>query len=326
MNLSQSADAQISTPLIDNFRADVLNGLKSSPKRLFSKYFYDKEGDQLFQQIMQMPEYYLTACELDVFRNRTGEIAEAVFYKDSAFDLIELGAGDGMKSVYLLQYLVERETDFTYIPVDISGNILSVLNEELQNKMPELKVVPLEGEYFSMLDKAAGLSVRRKVVFFLGGNIGNMEIGEANNFCREVRRRLNPGDLFVIGFDLMKNPHTVLNAYNDAAGITAAFNLNLLSRMNNELDADFNLDQFQHYQTYDPVSGACRSYLVSLTAQVVRIGDEEIAFGENELIDMEVSQKFSPGQIMEMAKSAGFQIRSQIADSKNWFVDSVWQV
>lgn len=311
---------------IAKFRADVIEGLRKQHKKLSSKYFYDKIGDRLFQQIMAMPEYYLTKCELDIFKNKTEEVSRFLTGENEPFDLIELGAGDALKSTYLLQLLVEEAKEFTYMPIDISGNILSVLNDKLSSQIPELEIVSLEGDYFEMLRKAASMSSRKKVVLFLGSNIGNMNHDEAETFCLELNNNLNAGDIVLIGFDLKKNPHTILNAYNDGSGITAAFNLNLLTRMNRELNADFEVDNFQHYQTYDPVSGACRSYLVSLKPQKVNIGNEVFSFHENELIDMEVSQKFSESEISKLAEKSGFEVLGQIHDSKNWFVDSIWKV
>lgn len=326
MNLKLNPYSKVENTPIDGFRSDVLEGLKSSPKRLSSKYFYDKNGDRLFQEIMAMPEYYLTKCELDIFQNKTAELAQLIISDNEPFDLIELGAGDAMKSTFLLQYLVEQGINFTYMPIDISGNILSILNEKLSHEIPDLPIVALEGEYFQMLQKAAALSDRRKVILFLGSNIGNMDIGEADQFCSDLNQNLTSGDKVLIGFDLKKNPHTILNAYNDKAGITAAFNLNLLTRINTELDADFDTDQFQHYQTYDPVSGACKSYLVSLKDQKVTIDDHSISFKENELIDMEISQKFSPEKIEELREKSGFLSAGEIKDSKRWFVDVAWKV
>lgn len=310
----------------DHFLNDVLTGLQSTPKHLSSKYFYDKKGDELFQKIMAMPEYYLTRCELDIFKNKTGEIADCIKADQQPFDLIELGAGDAMKSTYLLEYLIEKGNDFTYMPIDISGNILSVLKENLKKKLPDMNVLPLEGEYFQMLEKAMTLSSRRKVILFLGGNIGNMNRKEAEGFCKELHQLLNREDIVLIGFDLKKNPYTVLNAYSDQSGITAQFNLNLLSRINRELGGDFTIDQFQHYESYDPITGACRSFLISLAEQEVRIAGKMITFKENEVIDMEVSQKFSKPEIEELAKKSGFTITGEISDSKNWFVDSIWMV
>ncbi|MCJ8155104.1 L-histidine N(alpha)-methyltransferase [Chryseobacterium sp. SSA4.19] len=309
----------------DHFLNDVLTGLKSNPKHLSSKYFYDKTGDELFQKIMAMPEYYLTRCELDIFKNKTPELADLIQAYNGAFDLIELGAGDAMKSTFLLKHLIEKGADFTYMPIDISGNILSVLKKNLNKDLPELNVIPLEGEYFKMLKTASAMSSRRKVILFLGGNIGNMNKEEAEQFCREMHRILRLEDIIFIGFDIKKNPHTVLKAYNDPAGITAAFNLNLLSRINRELGGNFNPDHFQHYQTYDPLSGSCRSFLISLTDQEVTIGDESILFRENEVIDMEVSQKFSHDEIRRLAEKTGFKVAGEIKDSKSWFVDSIWK-
>ncbi|MDQ0782459.1 L-histidine N(alpha)-methyltransferase [Chryseobacterium sp. W4I1] len=326
MNLQLKPHSGVKDHPIDSFRLDVLEGLKNSPKKLSSKYFYDKIGDRLFQEIMAMPNYYLTECELDIFKNKTADLAKLLIPGNEPFDLIELGAGDAMKSTFLLSYLVEKGTNFTYMPIDISGNILSILNEKLTSQFPALQITCLEGEYFEMLHKAASLSDRKKVILFLGSNIGNMDIEEAENFCLSLNQNLASGDRILIGFDLKKNPHIILNAYNDKEGITAAFNLNLLTRINNDLEADFNLSQFQHYQTYDPITGACRSFLVSLKDQTVTIGNENISFEENELIDMEISQKFSTDKIKELREKSGFENVGEIKDSKKWFVDTVWQV
>lgn len=326
MNLQLNQCPKVENHHVDSFRTDVLEGLKNSPKRLSSKYFYDKTGDQLFQEIMAMPEYYLTRCELDIFKNKTADLARLIIPENEPFDLIELGAGDAMKSTFLLKHLIEKGIQFTYMPIDISGNILSILKEKLSRELPDLEIAALEGEYFEMLQKAASLSGRKKVILFLGSNIGNMNPEEAEQFCHSLNRNLTSGDRVLVGFDLKKNPHTILNAYNDGKGVTAAFNLNLLTRINRELDADFDLKQFQHYQTYDPISGACKSYLVSLQKQTVKIENDSILFEENELIDMEISQKFSEERIEELREKSGFKRIGEIKDSKKWFVDTVWQV
>lgn len=310
----------------DHFLNDVLTGLQSNPKHLSSKYFYDKTGDELFQKIMAMPEYYLTRCELDIFKNKTSELAQAIRSDEQPFDLIELGAGDAMKSTYLLKYLSEKRADFTYMPIDISGNILSVLENNLKDKLPEINIKTLEGEYFQMLKKAMKLSSRRKVILFLGGNIGNMTSKESEKFCTSLHQLLNSEDIVLIGFDLKKNPFTVLNAYSDKSGITAEFNLNLLTRINRELGGNFDIEQFEHYESYDPITGACRSFLISLKNQQVKIEEETIDFAENEVIDMEVSQKFSKSDIEYLAEKSGFSITRNISDSKEWFIDSIWKV
>ena len=307
------------------FAEDVLAGLRQTPKNLHAKYFYDKDGDALFQQIMACPEYYLTRCELEIFQSQTDELADIISASQREFNLIELGAGDATKSQYLLNALVQRPIPFTYMPIDISGNILSVLGERLRSELPGLDILPLEGEYLDMLRFAVDNSTKRNVVMFLGSNIGNMNAEEALGFCRELRSMLHPGDLVLIGFDLKKHPRIILEAYDDRAGITAKFNLNLLKRINRELQADFDLRQFEHYQMYDPDTGACKSYLVSLQDQTVSIGAYRITFARDETIFMEVSQKYTPEEIKGMAFGAGFAPVRHLSDSKGWFADVFWE-
>jgi len=306
------------------FYHDVITGLKQTPKRLNSKYFYDAVGDKLFQDLMNCEEYYPTNCELEIFTQQTAGLCDAMIADGSAFDLIELGAGDAMKSTFLLKYLLEQKADFSYLPIDISANVISYLNDTLPITLPGLQVAGLNGDYFDMLKKAASISTRRKVVLFLGSNIGNMLPADAEGFCRELRNNLSPGDMVLIGVDLKKNPKTVLAAYNDKGGITKRFNLNLLVRINRELHADFDLSKFEHYPTYDPETGACKSYLISTQDQQVKIGHENICFMKDEYIFMEISQKYTVMQTNQMAENSGFKPMNLFFDSKKWFVDAVW--
>lgn len=309
----------------DQFYDDVIAGLRSAPKHLNSKYFYDATGDKLFQDLMNCPEYYPTNCELEIFSEKTAEIGKAIIADGDPFDLIELGAGDAMKSTYLLQYLLKQKADFTYVPIDISGNVISYLHIALPVTLPGLKINGLNGEYFDMLTQAASNSDKRKIILFLGSNIGNMPVVDAINFSKELRKHLNKGDMVLIGFDLKKNPATILAAYNDKDGITKRFNLNLLERINRELSADFDLKKFDHYPTYDPETGACKSYLVSLEDQEVTINKKEkIRFLKDEYIYMEISQKFTISQTDQMAAKANFKPVDLFFDSKNWFLDAVW--
>lgn len=306
------------------FLADVTAGLSAKPKRLPSKYFYDKNGDVLFQQIMQLPEYYLTKSEMDIFENKTAELAQAI--GKEPFDLIELGAGDGSKTVHLLKYLNDQRAEFTFMPIDISGNILMSLQNQLEKQMPEISMKCLEGDYFDMLTKAVRMSKRRKVILMLGGNIGNMSKSEAIEFCCNLFQNLSPGDLVIMGFDLKKNPRQILDAYDDSKGVTSAFNLNLLNRINRELGGDFSLEKFEHYQAYDPISGDCKSYLVSLEKQQVSQSENIYQFEKDEVIFMEVSRKFSLEEIDQFAQESGFVCSNFIFDSKGWFSDVVWRV
>jgi L-histidine N-alpha-methyltransferase len=306
------------------FYTDVITGLGATPKSLNSKYFYDAAGDKLFQDLMGCEEYYPTNCELEIFSEKTAEVCEAIIGNGDPFDLIELGAGDATKSAYLLGYLLDHQADFTYLPIDISDNVISYLNITLPVTLPGLNMTGLNGEYFDMLKEAATLSGRRKVVMFLGSNIGNMMPSDAEEFCQELREHLSDGDMLLIGFDLKKNPKTVLAAYNDKEGITKRFNLNLLERINRELNADFDINQFEHYPTYDPETGACKSYLVSLLDQEVKIGMQTVQFAKDEYIFMEISQKFTTEQIDAMAIDASFKAVHHFYDSKKWFTDVIW--
>ncbi len=313
-------------PVGSQFLNDVLAGLQAEPKFLSSKYFYDEKGDQIFQQIMEMKEYYLTDSEMEIFQEQSAMLATLISLDGDAFDLIELGAGDATKSIHLLKALLQAQLNFTYLPIDISAHVIADLEENLPKKLPDLQIEGLNGDYFKMLEKAKAISNRRKVVLFMGANIGNMDLAEAENFCRDLREELSPNDLLIIGFDLKKNPQQILAAYNDPTGITRSFNLNLLNRINRELDGDFNISNFDHYASYDPETGACKSYLISLNDQRVNIGDETIHFNKNEHIYMEISQKYSLEDIDALASKTGFTPMHRFFDRQEYFVDAVWKV
>jgi L-histidine N-alpha-methyltransferase len=306
------------------FFNDIITGLRQVPKKLPSKYFYDTKGDKLFQDIMNSPEYYLTDCELEIFTNQSQRMVDLISNCDEAFDLIELGPGDGLKSFHLLLKLTQNKKKFTYVPIDISENIVRFLEETLPAELPGLRVNGLKGDYFDMLNKATAISANRKIILCLGGNIGNMPKEEAILFSNELHSHLATGDMVIFGFDLVKNPNVIQAAYNDGAGITSRFNLNLLERINRELDADFDLNLFEHFCTYDPESGACKSYLVSLADMDIHIQGETVSFKRDEFIWMEISQKYTISQINEIAYSSGFFPLNNLLDSKNWFADSIW--
>ncbi|UKT65266.1 L-histidine N(alpha)-methyltransferase [Pedobacter mucosus] len=310
----------------EQFCIDTINGLNANPKYLSSKYFYDQTGDQIFQQIMDADEYYLTNSEMEIFATQTEELAKTIALNGYPFDLIELGAGDATKSIHLLKQLISDEMDFHYLPIDISENVINLLSETLPAQLPELKMKGLNGEYFEMLKEAASFSNRRKVVLFMGANIGNMTPEEAAHFCEDLRNQLMDGDMLIIGFDLKKNPLQILSAYSDSKGVTKSFNLNLLRRINREIGADFNTDKFDHYASYDPISGACKSFLISLQDQQVMINGESISFNKNEPIYMEISQKYNLDEIDAMMTGCGFKPVKNFLDAKEYFVDSIWQV
>jgi L-histidine N-alpha-methyltransferase len=307
------------------FYHEVINGLRAANKYLSSKYFYDEAGDKLFQQIMACPEYYPTRCEMEILQHQSQNMVHLFRDYDHSFDLIELGPGDATKSWYLLKELQKEKVPFTYYPIDISSNVIRWLEDRLPSSLPGIRLHGLNGEYMEKMEQVGTFSSGRKIVLFMGANIGNMTMPQATFFCRQLHDRMQPGDLLLIGFDLKKHPGTILDAYNDRQGITRAFNLNLLSRINRELGADFNPEQFGHYPVYDPGSGTCKSYLISLIAQEVHIGDNTISFRENEPLYMEISQKYTLAETAQMAAQSGFKPIHTFLDSKKWFADVLWQ-
>lgn len=307
------------------FAQDVADGLSQRPKKLPSKYFYDAKGDQLFQDIMNMPEYYLTDCELEILQTQKETILKLI--GEDTFDLVELGAGDGTKTKILLEYFLGQKTDFCYAPIDISGNVLRHLKEDLQARWPQLCCEPLQGDYFKVLKDLALTHEIKKVILFLGANIGNFTRDRAEAFLEHVGDYMRSNDLLIVGFDLKKDPGIILKAYNDPAGITAAFNLNLLERMNRELGANFQLDQFKHWEAYDPITGATRSFIVSMKDQEVSMDTLGKAFHFDawEAVAVELSQKYDIPMIEQLAEEAGFEIVKHLYDERKYFVDSVWR-
>ena len=305
------------------FAKDVVSGLTATPKRLFSKYFYNDQGDRLFQKIMQLPEYYLTRSEYEIFSQQKEAILSAIA-PEGKFQLIEFGAGDGLKTKVLLEYLLDQHIDFEYIPIDISETVLVSLKAELSQKFPSLDVRPIAKSYFEALSELS--SSCHKVVLFLGSNIGNFNEPQAMNFLAQVNDKLQQGDHFFIGIDLKKEPTIILNAYNDSQRVTRAFNLNLLSRINDEFDANFDLSSFEHFPTYDPLSGECKSYLISLKEQYVELGklDQCIHFTYSEPIFMEISKKYNVHEVERLAIKSGFSIVNHFFDCKKYFLNTLW--
>ncbi|MEO6930164.1 MAG: L-histidine N(alpha)-methyltransferase [Chitinophagaceae bacterium] len=310
---------------MSQFLQDVLKGLTAAPKFLESKYFYNEQGDKLFEDLMKNADYYLTSCEGEIFEKQSKTMGKSIIGEMTEFDLVELGAGDATKSICLFEELLLQKASFTYYPIDISRNVISFLEKELPIKMPGFKVHGLAGEYLEMLASPALQSSRSKVVLFLGSNIGNFPPDHTNEFVKRLRAELKSGDLILIGFDLKKDAQTILNAYNDKAGITSQFNLNLLQRINDELHGNFVPEQFEHFPVYDPQTGSCKSFLVSKTDQAVEIDNHHFFFEKHESIFMEISQKYTVKQVEEIARATGFTPLKHFFDSKEWFVDSLWK-
>ena len=311
--------------MISQFKKDVELGLSDTPKTLPSKYFYDKRGDELFVQIMNMPEYYLTRAELEIFKEQSQEIIQALALDPNQyFELIELGAGDGTKTKELLKVLDKNGYNFDYIPIDISQNALDQLEEKLNKELPNVSVKKKQGDYFEML-ATLHETKHPKVVLFLGSNIGNMTDELATDFIYKLGANLRPNDKLFLGVDLIKSAEIVLPAYNDAAGITKAFNLNLLTRINKELDGNFKIDTFSHLAQYSEDDGIALSYLVSTVEQKVTLNASEkiFHFAKGEKIQTEISRKYNDEIINNILQDTDFQIKNKLTDSKDYFANYI---
>lgn len=309
----------------EQFALDVLTGLCSSPKYIPAKYFYDDRGSRIFQQITRQEEYYLTRAELDILARMMAELPRLV--PGDCIDIIELGPGDGAKSRVVISGFLRAGFRVAYYPIDISARALDML----ANNLPADRRLAVHGvvaEYFEGLRYARGRSGNRQLVLFLGSNIGNFDRKQNQAFLRRMWKGLNAGDHLVVGFDLKKDVGTLTRAYNDGAGHTRAFNLNLLRRVNEELGADFDLARFQHFGVYNPVLGAMESYLLSTQAQDVYVAELERSFHFEpyEPLHLEYSFKFLEQDIEFLCERIGFRLERNFYDARRYFVDSLWSV
>lgn len=322
---------KIQLPIMDKTAADadlagqILAGLNAQQKYVSSKYFYDDEGTRLFQRIMALPEYYLTRVEHEILCRHSTELAAEITSLQAAVDLIELGSGDGEKIVSLCQAIERGGAACTYYPIDLSALALKTLSSRFDDVLPALSVQPFCGDYFENWPFAH--TGRRRAVLLLGSTLGNLTRESSVKLLRHIREHVQLGDVLIVGLDLQKDPQTILAAYNDREGVTAAFNLNLLRRLNRELHMDFNLKQFCHYPTYNPLDGAARSFLVSRRAQRVRslaLG-RIFEFREGEPVHTELSQKYTVEEIHRFATESGFTVRTHFFDPREWYAVTVWQ-
>ena len=308
------------------FLNHVREGLSDNPKHLSSRFFYDKKGDKLFQEIMNLDAYYLTRSEHEILTSYKQEILEELDHGEGPLQLVEFGAGDGYKTKVLLKHFLAQGADFKYLPVDISVNALELLMQDLDDEFPQLNGQSINNEYFAALNSLKGIHLP-VAVLFLGSNIGNFRFDEAIRFLSDMANSMEKNDRAMIGFDLKKDPEVIKRAYNDEEGVTRDFNLNLLVRINRELDGEFDLERFSHDPEYDEETGEARSYLKSEEDQDVYIGalNTSIHFEKGERIFTEVSKKYDLNEIEALARESGFEIAENFFDSKNYFVDSVWR-
>lgn len=310
----------------DEFKIDVLAGLRKARKEINSKYFYDEKGCELFNQITRHPDYYLTNAELEILNTHKQEFSALL--SNEPFNLVELGPGEGIKTQILMQQFLSDSLEFTYMPVDISVAYLNKLIYELSQELTEMNFSPIHSDYFNGLKSLNMKSTRRNLVLFLGSSIGNFDPIAIREFLYHLWETLNNGDYVLLGFDLRKDVDVLIRAYNDSDGITREFNLNILKRINRELGGNFNTDKFRHFPTYNVYSGAMESYLLSTETQVVSVEalQQSFSFQAIEPIHVECSYKYLASQIEELARSTGFTYLQNFTDSRQYFLDVLWQV
>lgn len=301
-----------------SFAEDVRDGLASVPKTLPSKYFYDELGSALFDAITVLPEYYLTRAETEILRQWGWEIVRAL---GNPVDFIELGSGSAVKTRILIEEALRVQRSLHYSPIDISGEALRVASLSLVEAFPALTVTAYAADYFAILQGEVLRRRGRVLAMFMGSNVGNYEPDDARTLLRGIAHVLKPGDGLLLGADLKKDPHILELAYGDPTGVTAAFNKNLLARINRELDADFDLDGFRHVAAYDEQNGRVCSYLESLRDVRVRIGalGSDVEFAQGERIHTESSYKYSLDDIAALAAGAGFRSTRTWMDAKKRF-------
>jgi dimethylhistidine N-methyltransferase len=301
-------------PAHEDFREQVVAGLSQRPSTLPSKFFYDETGSALFSKICDLPEYYVTRTEMSILHDRGPEIARAI---GRGVELIGLGTGAGTKTHLLLDDL---DAPVAYIPVDISREQLAQSTAAFSRIFPSLEILPVCTDYLQPFDLPTPLRTpSRKVVYFPGSTIGNLPRKEAFAFLQKIMEMAGGDGQLLIGVDLKKSKAIVERAYNDAAGVTAQFNLNLLARANRELDADFDLARWRHRALYNEMAGRIEMHLISQARQTVNIADRAFTFARGEHIVTEFSYKYSPDEFIALADSAGFRFEKMWTDDDRLF-------
>jgi len=318
---------------IEEFANDVATCLTSENKRLNPKYLYDYMGSKLFEQICLQPEYYLTRAEASLLKRHAPAITNLV---GSNIRIIELGSGSSSKTAILLRYLSSQKKRIYYFPIDISASILMESTRTLKSQFPNATIIAIRSDYNTGIDRATARcmatdgeegkknnngSPYAKLILFLGSSIGNFEPMAARSFLRSIRQRLHTNDFLLVGSDLQKDEFVLNAAYNDKAGITAKFNLNLLARINRELGGNFELGKFKHFAFYNREQHRIEMHIVSNTDQQVYIEAlcKNFSFRKGDSIHTENSYKYSLSQISALAKDSGFKIEKEFTDEKRWF-------
>jgi dimethylhistidine N-methyltransferase len=292
----------------------VQRGLRAQPKRLPSWLFYDEKGSELFERICEQPEYYLTRAEIALLREHAGEIAEVL---GPDVRLVEYGSGHAIKTRLLLEHL---QTPVSWVPIEISSEPLRISMQNMQQVFPQLPIQPLSTDFTRPLRlPVPPRMTRRTVIYFPGSTIGNFEEREAAQLLRKMRSEMGDNGSILVGADLKKDKAVIEAAYNDAAGVTAAFTLNMLTRLNRELGCNFELSGFRHRAHYNAMIGRIETHILSKRDQRVRVGRMQVSFREDEAMQVEYSCKYSLEDFAELAASAGLAVQHVWTDPEGLF-------
>jgi dimethylhistidine N-methyltransferase len=312
MNVLVRNSAAARPKIMSDFALDAIAGLSAEPKTLPAKYFYDDSGSALFEAITAVPEYYPTRTELGILKERAGEIAQLI---PSGGALIEFGSGSTAKA----RIVLDAAAVAAYVPVDISAGFLGQEAARLGRDLPGLRILPIAADFTKPFELPPAIRLRARVGFFPGSTIGNFEPPEAARFLRHAAALLGRGARLIVGVDLIKDVAVLDAAYNDAAGVTAAFNLNLLRRINRELGADFDLNRFRHRAFFNRARNRVEMHLASSLAQDVRLCDRTISFARDETIHTENSYKYSVDSFQALAAEAGWSPVAVWTDPARYF-------
>jgi L-histidine N-alpha-methyltransferase len=298
--------------------SEVFRGLTARPKTLCPWLFYDAEGSRLFEAITELDEYYVTRTEREIFSHNADAIVAAA--GSGPLTMIELGAGTATKTGLLLQAAVRKQQQIDYHAVDVSASALDEAQQRIEREIPGVAVHAHVADYTDGLSSVENSGVRR-MVLYIGSSIGNFEPADALNILRDVQAQLSPGDVLLLGVDMVKDREVLINAYDDASGVTAAFNKNVLTRINRELGANFNLRLFRHRARWNEEASRIEMHLESLIAQHVVIPalDIEVKLGRGETIHTENSYKFTGERVAELFERAGYGVLQSWTDPKSWF-------
>jgi L-histidine N-alpha-methyltransferase len=299
---------------------EVFNGLTERPKTLSPWLFYDQAGSRLFEAITELPEYYVTRTERQILAKHAAEIIAAAA-GGCDLSITELGAGTATKTGLLLNAAVAQQGSVTYYPIDVSETALEDARTRLESEMPEVTVEPIVADYTEGMRQNNAAGAGRRLVLYIGSSIGNFSPADALDVLRGVRAQLSPGDSLLLGTDMVKDTRMLLAAYDDAAGVTARFNMNMLVRINRELDASFNPHLFRHQARWNEQHSRIEMHLESLLAQkvTVRALDLQVRFSLGETIHTENSYKFTDQRAVALLTRAGFKLQQQWSDPNKWF-------